>query len=149
MRKNKLFILLGFLILIAAVSLGSLVWWKRNISAVSNSNEKVSFIIPKGRSAMQIANKLCDEGLIRSPLAFKIYVQVSGKSKNINAGEFHLSNNMTLPEIIDALGKGPLELWVTVPEGLRREEIMLKFTEGLEMDGGRMESFIIDFLEEN
>jgi UPF0755 protein len=147
MRKKRLYILLGVLIFIAVVLLGGLVWWKGNISAVSDIDEKISFIIPKGRSAMQVANKLFDEGLIKSPLAFKIYVQVSGKSQNINAGEFSLSKNMTLQEIIEALGKGPMELWVTIPEGLRREEIVEKLTEGLGLSGEEAKTFAESFLE--
>jgi UPF0755 protein len=95
---------------------------------------------------MQVANKLHEEDLIKSPLAFKIYVQVSGKSRSINAGEFRLSRNMDLAEIVEALGKGPLELWVTVPEGLRREEIIGKFVEGLEMGNNRAQAFGNNFL---
>lgn len=146
MRKNLLLFFLGFFVLVGIVLFGGLVWWKGNISAVSGSNEKINFLITKGSSAMQVANKLYENNLIKSPLAFKIYVQVAGKASYINAGEFRLSRDMTLSEIVDALGKGPYELWVTIPEGLRREEIIVKFIEGLEMDSQQAEVFAKDFL---
>ncbi|MBN1169357.1 endolytic transglycosylase MltG [Candidatus Woesebacteria bacterium] len=146
MVKNKLFFLIVFLSFVAVVLFTGIVWWRRNISPVSENEEVVSFLIPKGRSAMQVANALYEKDLIRSPLAFKIYVQISGKSKNINSGEFRLSKDMSLSQVIEALGKGPLELWVTVPEGLRREEILDKFIEALQMDNEKKRSFAAEFM---
>lgn len=142
---------LGFAIVLLIVLLGvailtSIFWWRSNTTSLTSYENFQSFVIPKGRSAMQIGNKLAEEGLIKSPLAFKIYVQVFGKSKNINAGEFKLSPSMSLSEVVEALGKGPLELWVTVPEGLRREEIVSKFTEGLEMNQSKADLFQDEFL---
>jgi UPF0755 protein len=147
MRNKKSKILLGAFFILAVFFFGGLVWWKKNISPVSESDEEISFIITKGLSAMQVANRLYEKGLIKSPLAFKIYVQVSDKSKNINAGEFLLRRNMTLPELVEVLGEGPLELWVTIPEGLRREEIATKFIKELEITDNQKDQFTKDFLK--
>jgi UPF0755 protein len=42
-----------------------------------------------------------------------------------------------------------LELWVTIPEGLRREEIAEKFISGLEKQGSEIMHFRSEFLEES
>lgn len=126
-------ILLAFLTFFVLLVVG-LVLVKNSLKPVGTGQVSKSFLIPKGSSASQIGNNLEKEGLIRSSLAFKIYVQFSGKQRSISAGEFKLSPSMNLFEIVDTLQKGPIELWVTIPEGLRHEEIAAKFTEGLEKD---------------
>jgi len=118
-------------------------WWTINVKAPSANQEKISFLIPKGRSAGEVGSSLYKAGLIKSPLAFKIYVQATDKSKKINTGEFELSKNMNLYEIVDRLGKGPVEIWVTVPEGLRREEVVEKIMPQLGIsDEGFRDSFL-------
>lgn len=140
----------GFAVILLIVIVGGILlvgtfWWRSNTSALTSTENFQSFVIPKGRSAMQVGSKLEDEELIKSSLAFKIYVQVFGKSKSINAGEFKLSPSMSLVEIIEALGEGPLELWVTIPEGLRREEIIERYVKDLEMGAEEFE-FRLEFL---
>jgi len=104
---------------------------------VSNDSALKEFLITKGSSASQIANDLEEEKIIRSSLAFKFYIQFTGKQSKILAGEFRLSPSMSLSEIVDTLQKGPVEIWVTIPEGLRHEEIAEKFASNL----GKDESF--------
>lgn len=125
---------------------GGSVWWSRNSGPVSESKETVDFLVVKGKSASQIGEALYEKGLIRSSLAFKIYVQITGKSDQIQAGEFGLSPSYTLQETIDALSGPPLELWVTIPEGLRKEEIAERFISGLEKQGQEASIFHDEFL---
>ena len=92
---------------------------------------------------MQVGNNLYKAGLIKSPLAYKIYIQFTGKSGKIPAGEFRIASNMNLFQVVESLLKGPIELWVTVPEGLRREEIAAKFTAGLDRDQTFTDEFLV------
>lgn len=108
-------------------------WWGKSTAPVSNDSRQISFIIPKGTSASGIAEKLEGEKLIRSKLAFRIYVQISGMQKKIQAGEYTLSGKLSLFQIADRLTKGPDLVWVTIPEGLRREEVADRFIKGLNM----------------
>lgn len=126
--------------------IGGYLWWARNSRAVSFNETGVRFVIPKGWSATQIGNSLYDKDLIKSPLAFKVYVQVTGKTRDLKPGEFTLFSNMNLISIIEKLMQGPDELWVTVPEGLRREEIVEEIIEDLEMDNIRASEFREQFL---
>ena len=115
------------ILLIIFFAFGSFFWWRQNSRPVSTSGDQQSFLIPKGYSASQIGNKLADQNLIKSSLAFKFYVQVTARSKKIQAGEYLLASNYSLFKIVDQLTSGPVEEWVTIPEGLRQEEVVEKY----------------------
>jgi UPF0755 protein len=144
--KKRYLIPIVVVLLLTVAAVFGLFWWKDNTKAVSNDKTLVRFLVTKGSSAMQIANSLQKEGLIKSPLAFKFYVQFTNKAENIQAGEFELERNLNLFEVVDRLSGGPLELWVTVPEGLRREEVVQKFIDGLEMNPASAQTFKQEFL---
>lgn len=137
MKKILLFPLL--LVLILA---GCIVWFYKNIQPVSGNKDFKDFLVTKGLSASQIGNKLESAGLVKSALAFKIYLQFSGQAGKMQAGEFRLTPSFTLFQVVNALTQGPIELWVTIPEGLRREEIAVRFAKGLDRDS----AFVTDFL---
>jgi UPF0755 protein len=134
----------GIVLVIAIVS--GLVWWKQNSKPPSGDKTPVRFVVQRGKSADQIAKGLYAQGLIKSPLAFKIYVQITGNSQRINFGEFKLNPSLTLKQIVEALQGSPAELWVTIPEGLRREEIVEKFIKGLEIEELQASTFRSEFL---
>lgn len=136
----KKLLLLPFVFVLLAV--GIIGWFYINVQPVSGNKDFKNFLIPKGSSAGQIGRKLQEAGLVRSAIAFKIYTQFTGVSDKIVAGEYRLMPSFSLFQIVDQLTKGPLELWVTIPEGLRREEIATKFTKGLDKD----DSFYNEFL---
>jgi UPF0755 protein len=119
------------------------VWFYKNIQPVSSNQDYKDFLITRGASASQIGSKLESSGFIKSALAFKIYTQFTGKAGGIQTGEFRLTSSFTLFQTVDQLLRGPTELWVVIPEGLRREEIAAKFTTGLDRDA----SFTAEFLD--
>jgi len=116
---------------------------KSLFSPISADNKLVDFLIPKGTSVAQIGKKLEDVGLIKSSIAFKFVVQLTNSQNKIQAGEFQLSPSLSLTQILDSLKKGPKEIWVTIPEGLRREEVSLKFAKTL----GKDDVFVDEFLQ--
>jgi len=119
MRKIFIVIIIA-VILFAGVSL----WWKNGLSAVSSRDisQKV-FVIPKGTSVRAIGNELKKEGLIKDPVVFFIYIRQNKLDQNIQAGSYKLSASMDLPKIMETIRVGTVDTWVTIPEGLRSEEI--------------------------
>ena len=95
---------------------------------------------------MEIGQKLYKEGFIKSPLAFKMYVQINGIAKKIQPGIFNLSSSQTLAEIAERLTRNPDEMRVTIPEGLRREEVVEILIAGLEIEDGDVADFRNAFL---
>ena len=129
--------------LLFLLAIGSgVIWLYFNTQPVSTNKEYKNFIIPKGSSASSVGNKLQSAGLVKSGLAFRIYLQFTGQAKKIQTGEFRLSPSFNLFQVVDQLSRGPIEIWVTVPEGLRREEIASRFASNLDRD----QTFITEFL---
>ncbi len=100
-------------------------FWNFQFTPLSKDTETKSFIIQKGQSISQVADKLQQEKLIRSGWAFKLLVRLKNID-NIQAGTFKLSSSMSAEEIIKVLRGGPNDAWVTLLEGWRVEEMAEK-----------------------
>jgi len=122
-----------------------LYWFSLSSKPVSDETKLQDFLVIKGSSASQVGNKLKQEGFVKSSLAFKLYVQITGNTKKIQAGEYRLSPGFSLVAIVNELKKGPVGVWTTIPEGLRREEIAYKFAEFLDKEDKT--TFIKEFLQ--
>lgn len=119
MRKITI---LGLLLLIALTA--AFLIYREGTMAVNKSDKSTKiFVINKGESLNEIANKLSSEGLIRNKIVFYLLIKKIGAERKIQAGDFRLSPSMNLNELIKTLQHGTLDMWVTVIEGLRKEEI--------------------------
>ncbi|MGE5042424.1 MAG: endolytic transglycosylase MltG [Candidatus Levyibacteriota bacterium] len=118
MRKVAVLIVLVVLII---VGLG---WWNHGNAPVNpqDKSEKV-FVVEKGAGVRAVASNLKKEGLINDPIAFFILVKKEGKDNAIQAGDYKLSPSMNLQKILDSLSHGTVDIWVTIPEGMRADEI--------------------------
>jgi UPF0755 protein len=145
--KRLVLILISIFTLLGAIVYGN-VWWRNVNMPISKNQEFQDFLIVRGTSANEIGNDLEEEGLIKDALAFKVYSQITGKSKKIQAGEYRLSPSMTLSEIVNQLTLGPVELWVTIPEGFRAEQVAERFIDILGKEGQEATTFRQEFLAE-
>lgn len=134
------------LFLIGSVAFGVFAWWKVNSSGLDKNNpQEKYFTVTRGSGAEKIGVNLQKAGIIKSSLAFKIYTQIFNKADSINAGQFKLSTGMSIPEVVKALQGGPVELWVTIPEGKRREEISVIIATALGKSGADYDLFVEEF----
>jgi len=118
----KKLVVVSVLILIFAVI--GIFWWQNgNLAVDKNNNSPVIFVIKNGDGIREIANNLKREGLIRDPVVFFLITKQGGLDKQIQAGDFRLNRSMSALEIAKALTHGTLDIWVTIPEGIRAEEI--------------------------
>lgn len=109
------FILLGFLIGLVVTSL---------MQPVSSDNKELTrFVIPKGQSVMVVADRLVEGKFIKNSKLFQLVYRLSEDKYSIQAGSFELSQSMSLTEIMEVLSDGADDVWITFPEGIRREEI--------------------------
>ncbi|MBI4089246.1 MAG: endolytic transglycosylase MltG [Candidatus Levybacteria bacterium] len=67
--------------------------------------------------------KLKEQGFIKSQVAFDLALTLKNKHNKIQSGGYYLSKNMNVWRIINAITKGPDLKWVTVLEGMRKEQI--------------------------
>ncbi len=94
-----------------------------------------SFVINPGEPARYIAARLAQAGFITDGDLFNLYLRVSGLDRGLAAGNFMLSENMTMPQVADALQNALFEeVLVTIPEGFRAEEIGERLAQNNVMD---------------
>lgn len=122
MKKRSSFLVFSFLFSFFVI--GGLFWWGRGFLPVnSQSEEKIYFVVNRGDGFSSVADSLKKAGLIRSATHFKITGLLQKTAGKIKAGGYYLSFSMKEKEIAEMLTKGVDDLWVTVVEGLRSEEI--------------------------
>lgn len=125
--------LLVVAVLVALISIGGFIWWQQGFKAPEpNNNEKVAFVVQQGSNVRQIGSDLNEKGLIKDPVVFFLYLRSEGLDKNIQAGSYVLSPSMNLQELVSALRHGSQDVWITIPEGVRAEEIAQRLEENIE-----------------
>ncbi len=92
------------------------------------------FVINRGESLASIAKRLEAEKLIKNRLAFILVVKQLSIEDKIQAGSFNLSASASAFDLAKSLTKGTNDVWVTVVEGLRSEEIADIFVKNLGID---------------
>lgn len=108
-----------FLAGVAGVGYG---WWAlQPVSSRTVGFER--FVIPKGQAGGVIASRLAEEGYIRNPHIFQLYLKLQGLEEKLQAGSFELSPSSSAAEIATRLTSGTDDVWVTLPEGWRNEEV--------------------------
>ena len=137
-KKNpyRYFVLLAIL---AVVVFGGYKYYQHQqsqlLEAVNPDDTKPkAFVIEKGESTREIAQKLQDEGLVRSASAFEKLVKDSGKADKIQAGDYKLTPAMSAAEVLDNLESGVVDQWITLLEGWRVEEMANKLNQVLAID---------------
>jgi len=96
------------------------------------------FFVEPGETATTIANRLQEQGLILDSQLFRLYMRYTGLDAQLEAGQFELSPNMTMIEIAEQLLRARAEeVVVTIPEGMRIEEIAEMLTAQGVLDGER------------
>lgn len=100
-------IVLGFIMILIIGAVGALVWYNMSLSGPGTSDEQVEFEIALGSGKDKIVSTLKENGVIKSELAFKIYIKLNNVS-NFQAGKYSMTKDMSVPEIAEALQKGIL-----------------------------------------
>jgi UPF0755 protein len=137
----KILLILAVILIIAAV--GANIWYQSAISTPANagSTEKKVFEVEQGDSSSEIVKKLVDQGFVSQELPLTVYLRLNPDLvQGFKAGLFEISQAMTPVEIIAELQKSSRgdELKVTIPEGLRYDEIADILTEEFgKVDGSR------------
>lgn len=124
-RKIKHKKVLPLLVLLALVLLtGGIFFWQISLSPVNLFDKNTqTFVVKNGEALKTVAQSLEQKGLIHSWLIFVLQAKRLGASGQIQAGDFQLSPSLSMGQIIEALNHGTKDVWVTIPEGWRKEEI--------------------------
>ena len=94
------------------------------ITPASEDNKEQTFIVKRGSGLKAIAGELREKRLIKGKNLFILWAMLTGKTKNIMAGEYGLSQSMAPVKIFNILTSGMVRThYLTIPEGLAAEQI--------------------------
>lgn len=96
------------------------------LSAPSATPSVTEFEVLPGWGGARVAQELADEGLVRSALAFRVYLQVTKQDRNLGEGLYDLSPAMSSGDVAAALATGgrPRTVSIVVPEGWRAADVV-------------------------
>ena len=108
------------LIVAVVVMLSSFLWYKIEIRPVKNIEDSKEVTIDIGSGSKKIADKLKENNVIRSKLAFRVYVKIHN-IQSFNAGKYEIKSGMGVKEITELLQTGVLyddsQISITFLEG--------------------------------
>jgi len=109
-------------IIVISVLLGAgVLFLTRPVNPLAQETRR--FVVPRGQAISVIARRLEEDGLIKNALVFQVIVKQEDLGESIQAGSFDLSPSLSAREIARQLTEGTNDLWITILEGWRREEI--------------------------
>ncbi len=93
----------------------------------------------------EAADSLARAGVIRSPLAFRVYARLVGGDRGIKAGTYVFPAGVTWGELLEDLRRGHgLELSVTLPEGLALSQSLPRLAQALQVPAESLEAAVRD-----
>lgn len=113
--------------------------------APSKGKEEVDIVIREGSTLSAIAQQLYDEGIIASPEAFKVAARLLERTRAIYPGLYTIQKGLSNTQAIEALAHAKaIEITVTIPEGLRSDEIIGLLSRKLDLDSLKMSNLLTD-----
>ena len=127
-----------------AVLLSAAILWISNdaFAFVTGADGQQTVTIPEDADVNTVADILRENGLIRFPIAYRLYAKLRNFGETYLSGEFKLGKSMGYDELYYALSprKGVrLQTRVTIPEGFTTDEIIDLF---VSMGIGTKDGFI-------
>ena len=115
-------LLLALAVVAAAFAARS--WWERALSAPEGRAQPALVEVPAGASVRAVAAELEARGAIRDARAFAWLARLEKKDGALKVGEYEIAPGLAARDVLEQLVSGRVRLLaVTIPEGLRIEEI--------------------------
>lgn len=135
---SRIFIVI---VVLAIAAIGAFLFFREGTLAVQPQDTTAEiFTIESGEALNSVIRRLESEGLIRSRLVFYLVIKQLGIEREIQAGKFRLSPSMNAYALADELTHGTEDTWITVIEGLRKEEISEIISAELDIPAVEIES---------
>lgn len=109
---TKIIVLIVGIILIIIIGLlaSAYIWYNAQLKPAGNDKAQLKeIVISPGSTSGQIGKELEKQSIIRSSLAFDIYIRLAGKNNILQAGSYRLSPADTVPQIIEHFVKGSVD----------------------------------------
>ncbi|MHC1758771.1 MAG: endolytic transglycosylase MltG [Negativicutes bacterium] len=115
----------GLVLFVGGLATGGYRWYYSQLDSVDSTDAKVMIVkVKAGMTTGDIADILADRNLIRDKKAFLLAAKRAGLDKSLQAGEYELSRQMDVRQMIEMMAKGKTAYsQFTVPEGFTVEQI--------------------------
>lgn len=110
------------------------------LSAPQSSGEIERFIVSQGATQAESAAAAVDQGFVKNASVFSLLLRLENIS--VKAGAYRITKNMNAFAVASIITSGPYMKWVTVPEGLRKEEIANQLSTLLGWDDATKTQFL-------
>src|SRR4029450_5153291 len=124
---------LSFLVVLlvcAAVAAGWILYQRTHESFRGYAAAEQFVDVASGQSSMAIGRRLVEAGVVRDELTFRGALLLSGRARDLKAGEYRFDQPLTAVEVIDRIAKGDVyKRMLTFAEGLTLAEMAKVFEE--------------------
>ena len=132
LRRSVKKIIVGFIALVIIIG-PFFVYCLYGLQPAGSASSLVQkFIIPKGETAISILNRLQEAKLIRSSLVSRLYLKITSFGTALRPGGYQISASLSTPDLLKIFMRGPQDVWITLPEGWRREQIAARLQANLD-----------------
>lgn len=113
-------VLVAILLAAAAAGAGGWVLYNRVFEPYRGFSAAEQFVeIPPGVPPTAIGQRLVDAGVVRDALSFRAAVWLSGRARELKAGEYRFESPLSAAAVVDTLARGEVyKRLITFPEGL-------------------------------
>jgi UPF0755 protein len=114
------------LLLVFLLVLGAFAVWVRKTATTPVEHDSADRIvtIDQRTGTQGIVDRLAEAGIVRHPLALRIYLRVTGRGGNLKAGDYKFASPISPLQAIEKIRRGDVFLErVTIPEGYNRFDI--------------------------
>lgn len=128
------------LILITAVSIYLIL-----NNTYDRGRARVRITIPQGATLDQISDSLFARGIIYNQSSFKLAAWITGKTRKLFPGTYALAPHLSNKALLQILTTVSLqEVEITIPEGLRSDEIFSLLSKNLDIDSLELNALLKD-----
>lgn len=120
----RLLLIIGAVVVLGVAAAASY-WYSSQLVSVESQDAKPIIVkVKSGMTTGDIAEVLAERSLVRNKNAFLIAAKRAGLDKSLQAGEYSLSRNMDVSQMIEIMATGKtVYAQFTVPEGFTVEQI--------------------------
>jgi UPF0755 protein len=121
--------LVTIVLVIAATGVAAWVGYTRTQEPYRGFVEAERFVeIAPGASSSAIGRRLVEAGVVRDPLTFRAAVWLSGRARDLKAGEYRFDRPLSAVEVVDKIARGDVYYrLLTFPEGLTLADMAALF----------------------
>ncbi len=95
-----------------------------------NLDEELLYDFKPGSSVSALARDLEKKNIISNRMYFSLWARITGSARNLKAGEYQLSTDMTVLDLFDDMRKGKVLLYsLTLVEGINFKQMMQQINE--------------------